>query len=66
MWKFVFNVINVNLEVLKRKPTKSIWIMAHLKLSKTYFLGNKETEKQTKIATHMNLWKYGQILTTKW
>jgi len=24
---------------------------------------NKEIEKQTKIATHMDLWKYGEILT---
>jgi hypothetical protein len=35
--------------------------MPHLKLSKTCFL-DKEIEKQTKIATHMDLWKNGQIL----
>jgi len=30
-----------NLEVLKRKPTKSKRIMPHLKLSKNMFLGQK-------------------------
>ncbi len=54
------------MEVLKRKPTKSIWIMAHVKLSKTYLFGKTKIEKQTKIATHMDLWKYDQILTVKW
>jgi hypothetical protein len=61
-----------NLEVLKGKPTKSIWIMAHLKLSKRYVFGTKNLKKKTKIAIHMDLWKYGQIwtiqktLTIKW
>jgi hypothetical protein len=52
----------LNLEVLKRKPIKSIWIVAHVKLSpkKNW---DKKFEKQTKIATHMDLWKYNQILT---
>jgi hypothetical protein len=36
-----------DLEVLKRKPTKSKGIMPHLKLSKICFC-NKEIEKQTK------------------
>jgi hypothetical protein len=36
--------------------------MPHLKLSKKYFW-DKKIEKQTKIATHMDLWKYSQILT---
>jgi hypothetical protein len=36
--------------------------MPHPKLSKKCFW-DKEIEKQTKIATHMDLWKYGQILT---
>jgi hypothetical protein len=40
----------LNLEVLKGKPTKSIKIMPHLKLSKT-----KKIENKIKIATHMNL-----------
>jgi hypothetical protein len=40
--------------------------MAFVKLSKTYFLGNNEIQKQTKIATRMELWKYGQILAVKW
>jgi len=26
---------------------------------------NKEIEKQTKVAIHMDLWKYGQILTVQ-
>jgi len=46
----------LNLEVLKGKPIKSIWIMAHVKLSKNMLLGQK-IEKQTKIVTHMDLWK---------
>jgi hypothetical protein len=36
--------------------------MPHLKLLKTYYLGQK-FEKQTKNTTHMDLWKYSQILT---
>jgi hypothetical protein len=43
-----------NLEVLKRKPTKSIKIMPHIKLSKKSFW-DKFFEKQSKIATHMDL-----------
>jgi len=41
IWKLVFNVTDVNfsLEVLKIKPTKSRWIMTHVKLSKTYVFG---------------------------
>jgi hypothetical protein len=49
-----------NLEVLKRKLTKSRCILTHVKLSKTYFLGQKKLKK---IAIHMDLWKYGQIST---
>ncbi len=52
-----------NLKVLKEKLTNFLGIMPHLKLSKTYAFRHKEIEKQTKIATHMELWKYGQILT---
>jgi hypothetical protein len=44
-----------NLEVLKGKLTKSIWIMAHVK--------DKKIWKTKKITIHMDLWKYGQILT---
>jgi hypothetical protein len=29
--------------------------MAHVKLSKTYLFGKTKIEKQTKIATHMDL-----------
>jgi hypothetical protein len=49
-----------NLEVLKKKPIKSMRIMAHLKISKNIFLGQK-IEKKFKIATHMDLQKYDQI-----
>jgi hypothetical protein len=52
-----------NLEVLKGKLTKSIKIMPHLKLSKTHAFGTKNLKNKIKIATHMDLWKYGQILT---
>jgi hypothetical protein len=36
--------------------------MPHLKKKLNMFLGQK-IQKQTKITTHMDLWKYGQILT---
>jgi hypothetical protein len=36
--------------------------MPHLKLSKKCFW-DKKVENQTKIASHMDLQKYGQILT---
>jgi hypothetical protein len=52
-----------NLEVLKRKPTKFIKIMPHVKLSNVYTFRTKKLKKQTKITTHMDLYKYGQILT---
>jgi hypothetical protein len=54
----------LNLEVLKGEPTKSIWILTCVKLSKNMFLGQRNWKKtKTKIATHMDLWKYGQMLT---
>jgi hypothetical protein len=37
--------------------------MPHLKLSKAYAFRTKKLKKITKIATHIDLWKYGQILT---
>ncbi len=49
-----------DLQVLKEKPIKSKGIMPHLKLSN---FGDKKIEKQTTIVTHMDLWKYGQILS---
>jgi len=52
-----------NLKIQKRKPTKSIKIMPHIKLSKNMLLGQKKIEKQTKITTHIDLQKYVQILT---
>jgi hypothetical protein len=42
------------LEVLKGKPTKSKGLMPHLKLLKKMF-SDKEIEKQTKIAIHIDL-----------
>ncbi len=47
----------LNLKVLRGKPTKSKGLMPHLKLKKK-MLSDKEIEKQTKIAIHINLWKY--------
>jgi hypothetical protein len=52
----------LNLEVIKGKPTKSKGIMPHLKLSKNMLLEQRNWKKK-KIGTHMDLWKYGQILT---
>jgi len=58
--KIIFNVADVifNLEVLKGKLTKSIWIMAHLKLYKKMFLEQKIWKK------NKNCNSYG--LTTIW
>jgi hypothetical protein len=61
MWKFIFNVTNViffNLEVLKQKPTKSIWIMAHVNLSKTYDFGTnfKTKNKNCNLYGLMKIW----------
>ncbi len=52
----------LKLKILKGKPKKSKGIMPNLKLSKNMLLGQRNW-KQTKIAIHMDLWKYGQILT---
>jgi hypothetical protein len=64
MWQLIFDVVDVIFKFgsPKRKSHKSIWIMPHVKLSKNMFLGQKNWRKK-KIATHMDLWKYGQILT---
>ncbi len=64
MWKYLFNVANVILKYgsPKRKTHKVHRINASSKTFKNYVFGTK-IEKQTKIATHMDLWKYGQILT---
>ncbi len=53
-----------DLQVLKGKPTKSIWLMTHLKLSKNMLLGQRNW-KTNKIASHIDLWIYGQIWTIK-
>ncbi len=64
MWKFIFNFIDVIFKFgsPKRKTHKVHLKLPHLKLSKKFFWDQK-FEKQTKIATHMDLWKYDQILT---
>jgi hypothetical protein len=51
----------LNLEVLKGKPTKSRWIMTHVKLSKTHafgtnFLKNKQNLQFT--WTYENMVKF--------
>jgi len=58
MWKLVFNVVDVIFwfESPKRKTHK---VQRNNAPSKTF----KKFEKQTKIATHIDLWKYGQSLT---
>jgi hypothetical protein len=43
-----------DLEVIKEKPKKSKGIMPHIKFKNNMLLGQK-IEKQTKIATHMDL-----------
>jgi hypothetical protein len=58
MWKQVFNVANVIFwfRILFKKTHKVQKNNAPSKTFKSIFFG-------TKIATHMNLWKYGWILT---
>jgi hypothetical protein len=48
----------LNLEVLKGKPTKSIKIMPHLKLSKNIFW-DKTIEKQTNLQL---IWTYENMV----
>jgi hypothetical protein len=55
-----------NLDVLKGKPTKSIGIMPHLKLSKSMFLGQRNFLKNKKqklqlIWIYENMVKYGLL-----
>jgi hypothetical protein len=65
MWKSVFNVANViyKFKSPKRKTHKFLRNNAPSKTFKNICFGHKEIEKQTKTAIHMDLWKYGQILT---
>jgi hypothetical protein len=65
LWKIVFNVANVifNFGNHKRKTPKVHKNNAPSKIFKKKCFCDKKIEKQTKIATHMDLWKYGQILT---
>jgi hypothetical protein len=58
---FITDVI-FKFENLKRKPTKSKWIMPHLKLSKFLLLGQKNW-KTNKICNSYEIMKNGQILT---
>ncbi len=65
MWKLVFNVIDVIFKFgnLKRKTHKVHRNNVPSKTFKCICFWDKEIEKQTKIVSHMDLWKYGQILT---
>jgi hypothetical protein len=67
MWKLVFNVVDVILkfESPKKKTHKVQRNNAPSKNFKKNWFWDKKIEKQTKIATHMDLWKYGQILTNQ-
>jgi hypothetical protein len=61
----------LNLEVLKRKPTKSRWIMTHVKLSKNMFLGqrNWKTNKNCNLYGLMKIWSnfnHSKVLIIKW
>jgi hypothetical protein len=61
IWKFVFNVTDVifNLEVLKGKFTKFVWIMPHVKLSKTYDFGTKKLKNKKKLQL---IWTYENMV----
>jgi len=65
MWKLVINVVDVILkfENLKGKTHKVLKNNAPSKTFQKILLEQKNWKKKTKIATHMDLWKYGQILT---
>ncbi len=65
MWKLVFNVANVIFKFgsPKRKTHKVHKNNAPSKTFKKYDFGITFLKLQIKIAIHMNLWKYGQILT---
>jgi len=65
MWKLVFNVVDV---ILKFGSCKRITHKVHKKQCpiqnfQNHIFWDKKIEKETKIATHMDLWKYCQILT---
>jgi hypothetical protein len=50
-----------NLEGLKEKPTKSILMMPHVKLSRTYAFGTKKLKNKQKLQliwTHENMVKF--------
>ncbi len=64
MWKLIFNFVDAifKFESPKRKTHKVHKNNVPCKTFKKYAFGIKKIEKQTHIAIHMNLWKYGQIL----
>jgi hypothetical protein len=66
MWELVYNVTNVIFEFgsSKRKTHKFFKNNAPSQIFKTYVFGTKNW-KTKKIATHMDLWKYGQVLTVQ-
>ncbi len=65
MWKLVFNVVNVIFKFGSptRKTHKVLKNIAPFKTFKKICIWDKEIVKQTKIATYMDLWKYGKNLT---
>jgi hypothetical protein len=64
MWKVIFNVLDVIFKFgnPKRKTNKVYMNNDPCKALKKYAFGTKKLKKKMKIATHMDLWKYGQIL----
>jgi hypothetical protein len=65
MWKLVFKVVDVILKFgsPKKKPHKVQRNNGPSNIFKNTCFWTKKIEKQTKITIHMDLWKYGQILT---
>jgi hypothetical protein len=49
----------LNLEILKEKPTKSIGIMSHLKLSNAYAFGIKKLKNKQKLYL---IWTYENMV----
>jgi hypothetical protein len=65
MWKLVFNVIDVifKFENPKRKIVKVRMNNNPCKAFKKYVFGTIFLKNKQKLQLHMDLWKYGQILT---
>jgi hypothetical protein len=66
MWNFIFNVTDVIFWIgsLKKETHKIHKNNAPFKNFKKYVFGTKKLKKN-KIVTHMDLWKYCQILNIK-